>query len=158
MVCHVYAADTSYIRISQLGTRMYWCVTGMYPYVLVCTRPYVTRMLLVCIRMYPYITRMLLVCTRMFRMLPVCYSYVLVWSFSQDRYQASFLSDIPVGRGLGHGSRQDVSVCIMQPVRVIVFLAVKRSYAVIIFRITHRFWETLLRSLSHIYLHYLALK
>ena len=51
---------TSYIRISQSGTRMYLCVTRMLP---VCYS-YVTRM-------YPYV--------------PVCYSFVPVWSCSQDQ-------------------------------------------------------------------------
>ena len=48
----------------------------MYPFVLVCY-PYVTRMLLVCIRMYPYVTRMYPYVTRMLLV-------VLVWSISHD--------------------------------------------------------------------------
>ena len=49
--------------------RMYPYVSRMYPYV--------TRMLVVCLRMYPYVPHVT-------RMLPVCYSYVLVWCFSHD--------------------------------------------------------------------------
>ena len=50
---------------------------------------YVSRMLLVCIRMYPYVpyvTRMLLVYySYVTRMLLACYPCVLVWYFSHDR-------------------------------------------------------------------------
>ena len=48
----------------------------MYPYV---SRMYpcVSRMLVVCIRMYPYVPYVT-------RMLLVCYPYVLVWCFSHD--------------------------------------------------------------------------
>ena len=50
-------------------SRIYPCVSHVYLYV--------TRMLVICIRMYlyvPYVTRMLL----------VCYPYVLTWCFSHD--------------------------------------------------------------------------
>ena len=41
------------------------------------TRMFTTNIRIQCIRM-------LVVCIRMFRMLLVCYSYVLVWCFSHD--------------------------------------------------------------------------
>ena len=55
---------------------------------------YVTRMLLVCIRMYPYVTRM-------YRVRIVCYSYhvllvVLVWSISQDQQGLGSSADKPL--------------------------------------------------------------
>ena len=56
------------------------------------------RVLVVCIRMllvcYSYVSRMRVVCIRMYpyvpyvtRMLLVCYPYVLVWCFSHDRVE-----------------------------------------------------------------------
>ena len=44
---------------------------------LVVCESYVSRMLVVCIRMYPYVPYVT-------RMLLVCYPYVLVWCFSHD--------------------------------------------------------------------------
>ena len=62
--------------------------TRIFSYFFTCMYPYVSRMYPYGSRMYPYVysyvSRMLLVCVRMFRVLLVCYPYVLVWCFSHD--------------------------------------------------------------------------
>jgi len=57
-------------------------------------------------RMYSYVTRVLLVCTRMYSYVLVCYSYVLVWCFSHDRVGGGCEEDEKTGARRVRSGRQ----------------------------------------------------